>query len=139
LLQQRYVVASRCLSLTLRADNILGGDSLQYDINEECLAALKENGRDTPDVLDEIRKTGKLGHIKQLPDLLRAVFVTAGELTWQDHVQMQAAFQFNTDNAISKTINFNNNATHQDIRDAYISAWENDCKGCTVVSLISNS
>ena len=45
---------------------------------------------------------------------------------------MQAAFQKNVDNSISKTINFPYSATRDDVRQGYIMAWEHGLKGCTV-------
>ena len=45
---------------------------------------------------------------------------------------MQAAFQLHTDNAVSKTVNLQENATKQDIADIYMLAYENNLKGITV-------
>ena len=54
---------------------------------------------------------------------------TAMEIGWQWHVKHQAAFQKYTDLAVSKTINMPNDATREDIRDAYIMMWRGDVRG----------
>lgn len=45
---------------------------------------------------------------------------------------MQAAFQKNVDNSISKTINFPNSATREDVFNGFVMAWKMKCKACTV-------
>jgi len=57
---------------------------------------------------------------------------TAHEVDWSWHVKHQAVFQKYTDLAVSKTINMPNGATIEDVRNAYILAWESGCKGITV-------
>ncbi len=54
------------------------------------------------------------------------------EVSWQQHVDMQAVFQAQCDSGISKTINMRNSATIEDVESAYIRAWKKGCKGITI-------
>ena len=71
-------------------------------------------------------------HINEIPDNVKHIFATAHDITPFWHVKMQAAFQLHTDNAVSKTVNFVESATREDIRDTYIMAYKNNLKGITV-------
>ena len=59
-------------------------------------------------------------------------FRCSADLSWEEHVGMQAAFQPYIDSAISKTVNFPNSATKKDVANAYMTAWKSGCKGITV-------
>jgi len=47
-------------------------------------------------------------------------------------VRMQAVLQAFVDNSLSKTVNFSETATEEDVAKAYMLAWELGCKGITV-------
>jgi ribonucleoside-diphosphate reductase alpha chain len=59
-------------------------------------------------------------------------FVKSSDISWKDHIRVQATFQQYVDSSISKTINMPNSATEKDVADAIFMAWELKCKGLTV-------
>ena len=92
----------------------------------------KRRGFYSPDLMKQIAATGSIRDIKEIPEDLRRLFVTAHEVSPQWHVKLQAAFQKFTDNAVSKTVNFPQKATPDDVRQAYLLAHELGLKGVTV-------
>jgi len=78
--------------------------------------------------LQNLYFSGEINEIKKI----RNIFKTSSEIPFQRHIEMQAAFQQFTDNAISKTINMPNSATKEDIKQAYLRAYKAGCKGLTV-------
>lgn len=86
----------------------------------------------TEEVKEKIAKEGTVTHLAEIPEEIKKIFVTAHDLNFSDHVKMQAAFQKGTDNAVSKTINLPNGATREDIKNAYLQAYESGCLGITV-------
>ena len=70
--------------------------------------------------------------IIEMPINVLESFVTSMDIGWQEHISVQEAFQYNTDNSISKTINFPESALVQDIINSFIYAWKHNCKSITV-------
>src|ERR671915_565757 len=68
----------------------------------------------------------------EMPDDVRSVWVTSHDISSEWHVRMQAAFQKYTSMGISKTINLPNEATPEDVEDAYRQAYALNCKGIAV-------
>lgn len=91
-----------------------------------------EHGFYSENLMKEIAKTGSVAHVDGVPEDAKHIFVTAHDVSPYWHVKMQAAFQLHTDNAVSKTVNFEEHATRKDIEEAYVLAYENDLKGITV-------
>jgi len=75
---------------------------------------------------------GSCQGIKEVPKKWQKLFKTSLEISWEDHVKMQAELQSVTTNALSKTINMSQDSTVEDVYNAYILAWELGCKGVTV-------
>jgi ribonucleoside-diphosphate reductase alpha chain len=64
---------------------------------------------------------------EQLPDY----FVTAHDVTPEEHVKMQAAIQRWVDASIAKTVNAPKHHTIDDVRSLYMMAYDSGCKGIT--------
>src|SRR5262249_11736695 len=92
---------------------------------------MREEGYWSETLKEHVRKHGTIGDTN-LPAELKNLFKTAHEIPPVWHVRMQAAFQKNTDNAVSKTINLPNEAGEQDVADAYLLAYKTGCLGITV-------
>jgi len=93
--------------------------------------ALKE-GFYSEELIKKLAKKTSIQDVEEVSEHLRKLFVTAHDISAEWHVRMQAAFQKYTDNAVSKTINFPNWATPDDIEKAYLLAYKLGCKGITV-------
>jgi ribonucleoside-diphosphate reductase alpha chain len=95
-------------------------------------AIAKERGFYSPELMQKIAEHGTLKDLQEIPEDIRNLFVTAHDISPDVHIRMQAAFQKHTDNAVSKTVNFSNGATVQDVARVYELAYKLDCKGVTI-------
>jgi ribonucleoside-diphosphate reductase alpha chain len=103
-----------------------------FEIDPVFVRMSKEMGFWNPELEDTVRETGFLGSGVKIPLHARKLFVTAFEIPPARHILMQAAFQRHTDNAVSKTINFPQDATLNDVQEAFLLAYRMGCKGVTI-------
>jgi ribonucleoside-diphosphate reductase alpha chain len=114
------------------AKNTIEGKRL-FTTNPYFLEALKEKGLESDELLGKIEENkGSVQDLDEIPDDLKRTFTVAGDIAPKDHVRMAAAFQKFTDNGISKTINFPNEATVEDVREAYWLSYELGCNMITI-------
>lgn len=92
----------------------------------------KEKGFWSQEIMNKIAEYGVVRNINEIPEDVRRVFGTAHEIGSDWHIKTQSVFQKYTENAVSKTINLRHDATVDDIKKAYLMAWNMDCKGITV-------
>lgn len=110
---------------------VMDGEKLIY-VNKHLKQRLEQAGIYSEELMEKISEAGGLTHLAEIPQKIKDVFVTSHDISPEWHIRMQAAFQEYTDNAVSKTINFKNDATTEDIKMAYELAYETGCKGVTV-------
>lgn len=111
--------------------NILEGTKL-IEINPRFEKVAHDRGFYSRDLMEIISENNSLKDLEEIPNDVKEVFVTAHDITPEDHIRMQAAFQKYVDNAVSKTVNFPHHATVEDVENVYRLAYNLDCKGVTV-------
>lgn len=104
-----------------------------YYIDEEFEIAMKEFGiYDEALLKDIVTHHGSLQQITYLPAVVKKVFRVAHDLSPESHIRSLAIFQKWVDSSISKTINFPATATVEDMKKAYLLAYDLGCKDVTV-------
>lgn len=111
--------------------NVLDNDTMT-EVNPLFEQIAKERGFYSEELIKAIAEKGSLKDFEEIPEDVKAVFATAQSISPESHIKMQAAFQDFTDNAVSKTVNFPNSATEEDIKEVYDLAYKLGCKGVTV-------
>ncbi|MBN1843389.1 MAG: vitamin B12-dependent ribonucleotide reductase [Deltaproteobacteria bacterium] len=110
---------------------VLDGETL-FEIHPLFEQMAKQSGFYSKKLAEEIAQTGSIQHIEGIPEKIKRLFVTAHEIGPEWHVRIQAAFQKYTDNGVSKTVNFSQDATPEDIEKVFRLAYESGCKGVTI-------
>ena len=107
-------------------------DTQMVEVNPLLMEKLRLLDLDSEEMLQRIAAEGTIAHVAEIPEEVRRIFVSAHDISPEAHVRMQAAFQRHTDNAVSKTVNFPNGATHEDVHAAYLLAYREGLKGVTI-------
>jgi ribonucleoside-diphosphate reductase alpha chain len=107
-------------------------NNILVDVNPHFEEIARKRGFYSDELMRRIAEHGTIQDIEEIPEDVRRVFVTAHDITPETHIEMQAAFQKHTDNAVSKTVNFPNHASLEDVEKVYLLAYKLDCKGVTI-------
>jgi ribonucleoside-diphosphate reductase alpha chain len=107
-------------------------NNILVDVNPHFERIAKEQGFYSVELMQRIAEHGTVQDIAEVPEEIRKIFVTAHDITPEVHIEMQAAFQKYTDNAVSKTVNFPNDASIEDVEKVFRLAYKMDCKGVTI-------
>ncbi|MBI3174560.1 MAG: adenosylcobalamin-dependent ribonucleoside-diphosphate reductase [Chloroflexi bacterium] len=99
---------------------------------DEALKKLGLGEEKRQELVEQVMREGTCQHLSEIPQGVRDTFVVSSDITAEEHVRMQAALQAFVDNSLSKTVNFHENATVDDVAKAYMLAWELGAKGITV-------
>ncbi|MDD1724247.1 MAG: adenosylcobalamin-dependent ribonucleoside-diphosphate reductase [Methanospirillum sp.] len=91
-----------------------------------------ELARRTEEVIGHVHKTGTIQDLTWLPGSFRILFKTALDISWRDHILMQASFQKYVHASISKTVNMPSTTTKADCEEALLMAWQLKLKGITI-------
>jgi len=99
---------------------------------DETLKGLGLGEEKRQEIVERVMNDGTCQNITELPQAVRDTFVVSADISAEEHVLMQAALQAFVDNSLSKTVNFHETATEEDVAKVYMMAWELGCKGITV-------
>ncbi len=116
------------------------GEDMLVEFDDYFIKALEANGIDVDQVREEVEEKMRNNEWEGvdslsndvLPPAMKELFVTSDRVKPEEHVDIQAAFQEHNHSGISKTCNFPNDASKQDVRDAYMRAYDKGIKGMTV-------
>jgi ribonucleoside-diphosphate reductase alpha chain len=111
--------------------NVLDGTRL-VEVNPLFEPTARERRFYSDELIKRVAGRHSIQEMEEIPEDVRAVFLTAADVSPEDHIRMQAEFQRHCDSSVSKTINFRESATVGDVDRAYRLAHQLGCKGVTV-------
>jgi ribonucleoside-diphosphate reductase alpha chain len=108
-------------------------EDMEFQITDPLFVERGEKeGFMSPGLIQSLAEGVSLGDLPDVPQRVKELFVTTFEISPLWHIKIQAAFQEYTDNAVSKTINFPRDATREDVKEAFLMAYRERCKGITI-------
>jgi len=111
--------------------NVLDGTRL-VEVNPLFEQTARRQRFYSDELIQRIASRHSLADFKEIPEPVRGVFLTATDISAEDHIRMQAAFQKHCDSSVSKTVNFPQSATNADVKEAFEQAYRLGCKGVTI-------
>ncbi len=111
--------------------NVMDNDKL-IEVNPIFKEYLVKEGIYSESLMEKVAESPTLKDIKEIPKYIKDIFVTAHDISPEWHIKMQAAFQDHVDNAVSKTVNFNHDASKKEVSEVYMLAYKLGCKGITI-------
>jgi len=111
--------------------NVLDGKKL-LEVHPAFKRIAQQEGFYSDELMKMVADGGSLHKIYGIPKRIRDIFVTSHDIEPRWHINLQAAFQKYTDNAVSKTVNFRHEATMAEVDEVYRLAYDLNCKGVTV-------
>jgi ribonucleoside-diphosphate reductase alpha chain len=114
------------------------GDEMLVEFDDYFLRTLEENDIDVDAVKQEAQdqmaanEFDGVDGLETVPDAIGELFVVTGDLSGKQHAAVQCACQEGVDSAISKTCNFPNDATAEEMEEVYRYIYDHGGKGVTV-------
>jgi ribonucleoside-diphosphate reductase alpha chain len=111
---------------------ILGDGQELIECNSLFEESIKKLKLYSPELCKRVLSEGGINALERIPDDVKKLFVTSQDISYDWHIAIAAAFQKYTDNAVSKTVNLPSSASKEDVKNIFLSAYKNKCKGITV-------
>jgi len=114
------------------------GDEMLVEFDDYFLRVLEANDIDVEAVKKEAQdqmaanEFDGVSSLSTVPAAISELFVVTGDLSGKQHAAVQCATQEGVDSAISKTCNFPNSASKEDMDEVYRYIYEHGGKGVTV-------
>jgi ribonucleoside-diphosphate reductase alpha chain len=108
-------------------------EDMEFQITDPLFTEFGEKkGFLNSELIKSLSEGASLQELPQVPREVKELFITAFEIPPVSHIKIQAAFQDYTDNAVSKTINFPRDTTKEEVKETFLMAYQERCKGITI-------